>query len=129
MPSIIQKESYNSVKVFWLNKDLLIKKLKKYINIITKKRREIEKIILFGSFAENNFTAFSDIDLIFIVSESKERFIDRASIYMNFFRDINLELEIFVYTKEELKNLDIPLLKTALKTGKVLFEKIDKEKR
>ena len=123
MPLVIQKKSYNSVKVFWLNRDLLIKKLKKCIKTFVDKRKEVEEIILFGSFAEDNFTAFSDIDLIFIVSESKERFIDRASIYMNFFKDINLELDIFVYTKEEVKKLDISLLKTARKTGKVLFKR------
>jgi len=121
MPSIIQKKSYGSVKIFWVNKDLLIKKLKKCIKVLADKRKEVEKIILFGSFAKNNFTAFSDIDLVFIVSESEERFIDRSSIYMNFFKDINLDLEIFVYTTQEAKKLDIPLLKTALKTGKVLY--------
>jgi|GEM_PF-6061232 len=51
----------NSVKVFWLNKDLLIKKLKRCIKILADKRSEVEKEILFSSFAKP--TKRSDVGL------------------------------------------------------------------
>jgi len=52
MQSIIRKKLYGSVKIFYLNRDLLIKSLKKCIEKVTEKKPEVEKIILFGSIVE-----------------------------------------------------------------------------
>jgi predicted nucleotidyltransferase len=79
-------------------------------------------VILFGSIAENRFTPFSDLDLILIVTCSQERFFERYSKYVDFFKDMEIDLDIFVYTEEETKK-KIPLLETALKKGKVLFSR------
>ncbi len=126
MRSFIQKKSFGSVKIFYLDKDSLVKSLCECVDKIVRERPEIEKIILFGSVIESKALSSSDIDIIFIIEESKERFIDRTIHYMDFFKDINIDIDLFVYTKEEEQNFDIPLLKSALKKGKVLFErKID----
>lgn len=123
MPSVIQKKSYNSVKVFWLNRELLVQNLNKSIKALTDKRKEIRKIILFGSMAEGRFSVSSDLDLIIIISESHERFIDRPLKYIDFFEDVGVGVDIFVYTEKEAKTANIPLLNTALDKGEILFSR------
>jgi len=100
-----------------------MKSLCECIGKIVEERPEIEKVILFGSVIESKALPSSDIDIIFIVKESKERFIDRTLHYIDFFKDINIDIDLFVYTKEEEQNFNIPLLKSALKSGKVLFKR------
>ncbi len=53
MPSVIQKKSCNSVKVFWLNKELLETNILNAVNTLANNCPEVKKVILFGSIAEN----------------------------------------------------------------------------
>lgn len=123
MPSILQKKSYGFVKTFWIDKDKLFQELKKSVDNLVSDKPEVQRVILFGSAANNKLIPSSDIDIAIIVSKSKERFIDRPSIYLEYFENIGADIDIFVYTENETHN-DIPLLKTAMKTGKLLYEKV-----
>ncbi|MFH1338473.1 MAG: nucleotidyltransferase domain-containing protein [Candidatus Omnitrophota bacterium] len=123
MPSVIQRKSYNSARVFWLNKDLLKQNIYNCINELASKCPEAQKIILFGSAVNNSETVTSDIDIILIVTETQTAFLDRPLIYKEFFKEIGLEVDIFVYTKTEIEKENIPLLRSATKFGKTLFER------
>jgi len=122
MQSVIQKKSYNSVQVFWLNKDLLKQKINEAIKRLVKAKSEVQKAVLFGSFAEGKAAVSSDVDILLIVKKSENRFIDRPSEFRDFFEDVELGVDIFVYTQDELKN-DIGLVKNALQKGKILFNR------
>lgn len=122
MQSVIQKKSYNSVQVFWLNEDLLKHRIDKAIKRLVKAKSEIQKAVLFGSFAEGKAAVSSDVDILLIVNRSENRFIDRPSEFRDFFEDVELGVDIFVYTKDEVKN-DIGLVKNALREGKILFDR------
>lgn len=122
MPSVIQKKSYSSVKIFWLNKDLLNKKINTAVNNIANNCPEVEEIILFGSFCKDKATSLSDIDVLIVITSSYEKFLDRPLKYKVFFEDIDLDVDIFVYTKEEIKT-NIPLVKTVFKEGITLFKR------
>lgn len=121
MQSIIQKKSYNSVKVFWLNKGLLQHRIKEAVKNLVLRCPGIEKVILFGSVAENKETSLSDIDILIVVNDSKCRFLDRALSFRKYFQDTGLEVDIFVYTRKEIEE-NIPLANIALEKGKVLFK-------
>lgn len=121
MQSVIQKKSYNSVKVFWLNKTLLQHRIKEAVKILILECPEVEKVILFGSAADNRETPLSDIDILIMVNESKFRFLDRSLPFRKYFQDIGLGVDIFVYTIKEKKEGNIPLVNTALEKGKVLY--------
>lgn len=123
MPSVIQKKSYNSVKVFWLNKDLLDINIIKAVNNLVHNRQEVKKVILFGSIAENRGLPSSDVDILIVVKESKYRFLDRALYFQSYFEDIGLGVDLFVYTEEEIEKNTIPLVSSAIKKGKILFKR------
>jgi predicted nucleotidyltransferase len=120
MPSIIQKKLYNSVKVFWIDKEILLENLQQSIASLVKEKPEVEKIILFGSIIEGEFIPSSDIDLILIVSESDKPFLDRSLPHLAFFQDVGCSIDMFVYTREEAEK-GIALLEAAIKKAKLLF--------
>ena len=67
MQSVIQKKSYGSVKTFWLNKELLDVKLKQAVKKVLSEKKEVEKVVLFGSFAGGKATVSSDMDILLVV--------------------------------------------------------------
>ena len=81
MPSVNQKRLYNSVKVFWLDKDQLKLNIANAVNNLVHTCDEVKKVILFGSVAENRGLPSSDVDILIVVSESKHRFLDRIPQY------------------------------------------------
>lgn len=101
MQSVIHKKSYGSVKVFWLDKALLKKRLKKAAKRLMCENFNVEKVVLFGSLAEDRATAFSDADIMILVKKSKKRFMDRPLDFTEYFQDIGIQVDIFVYTSEE----------------------------
>ena len=123
MQSVIQKKSYNSVKVFWLNKELLQRNITAAVKDLVLECPEVEKVVLFGSVADSRETPLSDIDILIVISDSQYRFLDRAQFFRKYFQDIGLGTDIFVYTRKEIAQEGLLLAKSALKRGKVLFEK------
>jgi predicted nucleotidyltransferase len=83
----------------------------------------VEKILLFGSAATGRATPASDVDIIIIVTTCENRFIDRAADFIDYFSEIDLSVDIFVYTKDEIAVDPPPIFRTAVKTGIVLAEK------
>lgn len=123
MPSVIQKKSYNSVKVFWLNKELLETNILNAVNTLVDNRLEVKKVILFGSIAENRGLPSSDVDILIVVKESKDSFLDRALCFQSYFEDVGLGVDLFVYTEEEITKHNIPMANSAMKKGKILFKR------
>jgi len=103
MQSVIHRKSYGSVKVFWLDKELLKKRIKKAAKRVMSKNSNVEKVVLFGSLAEDRATAFSDADVMILVKKSTKRFIDRPLDFAEYFQDIGIEVDLFVYTRKEIE--------------------------
>lgn len=111
------------MQVFWLNRTLLRERLLDRVKGLVAKKAEVQKVVLFGSVAEYRETASSDVDILLVVKECRERFIDRFIEFSGFFEGLELGVDIFVYTQQEIERGDIPLARTALKRGKILFER------
>jgi len=103
MQSVIQRKSYGSVKVFWLDKGLLKKRIQRAAKRILSAHDEVEKVMLFGSLAEDRATAFSDADILIVVKDSAKRFIDRPLDFVRYFQKIGVEVDLFVYTRKEIE--------------------------
>ncbi|OQX81525.1 MAG: hypothetical protein B6D56_02320 [Candidatus Omnitrophica bacterium 4484_70.1] len=121
MLSVIVKKSYGSVKVFWLNKELLKKELVKIAKKIKSCNDNVKDIILFGSVKEDKATPFSDIDISIIVKKSSKRFIERPLEFIDYFKEIPLGVDLFVYTEEEVERKNNPFLSYILSSGKSLL--------
>jgi predicted nucleotidyltransferase len=82
-----------------------------------------EKIILFGSLAKDKVRLTSDIDLL-VVIDLPGRFLDRQLEVYNRL-DFEEPPDIFVYTPEEFESgkRRNRVIRHALKTGKVIYEK------
>jgi len=80
----------------------------------------VMKIIIFGSFAENRAVPGSDVDILIVLKSDSRKLIDRIQDYLDAFSEIGIAIDVFPYTINELDN---PLAQTALRTGKVLFER------
>lgn len=117
MQSAIQKKSYGSVKVFWLDKELVKKRIHKAAKKASSENPGVEEVILFGSLAEDRATAFSDADILIIVKESTKRFIDRPLDFIKYFQHIGIEVDLFVYTRKEIEQKKA----CRLKIGKSAF--------
>ena len=83
---------------------------------------EIERIILFGSYASGRRDLFTDLDLI-VVMVSEIDFIYRtADLYTKLHTRVDMDL--LVYTPEEWENnQENRFIRRALQTGKVIYEK------
>ncbi|MGQ9629684.1 MAG: nucleotidyltransferase domain-containing protein [bacterium] len=82
-----------------------------------------KKIILIGSLAKGEIHRASDIDLI-VVKETDKRYLDRLDEFYSSVKP-RIAMDIFVYTPEEFERMskENQFLRSALKHGKVLYEK------
>ena len=101
MQSVIREKSYGSAKVFWINKRLLLQRLGRAAQRIAAERKDVEKIVLFGSQARGTATAYSDADIVMVVTHSEKRFLDRADEFRKYFKGAQVSVDIFVYTRQE----------------------------
>ena len=88
------------------------------------KEHKIEKAILFGSFARNEASRHSDIDLI-LIKNTDLRFLDRyEGILASFSQALpEWDVDILIYTPQELAEISgRHFIRQALKEGKVLYE-------
>jgi predicted nucleotidyltransferase len=80
----------------------------------------ILKVILFGSFAEGRAVPGSDVDILIVLRRDSRRIMDRSPEFLEKFSGIGIGVDVFAYTVDELDN---PLVKNAMASGKVLFER------
>ena len=88
------------------------------------KEHNIEKAILFGSFARNEASRHSDLDLI-LNPKTNLRFLDRYDGLLASFRRVltGWDVDRLIYTPEELAGISgRRFIQQALEEGKVLYE-------
>ena len=119
--SAVLERSFGSVRTFWLDKEYIKGQLTKAVDTLGADQN-VQKIVLFGSFAENRAVPGSDVDILIILTADPRRFIDRILYYLDAFSDLGIGVDVFPYTVDELDN---PVAVTAIRTGTVLFERGD----
>lgn len=128
MPSVVRERSYSSVRVFWLDKDLLNRKLRESADRIVGAFPQVREVILFGSILEDRATSRSDIDILIVVDKADRRFIDRPLDFKRYFNNIGMGVDIFVYTEEEIKK-GSRIAQEAFNKGHRLFKRPSRKEK
>jgi len=83
---------------------------------------EVQKVVLFGSYAAGRRDLFTDLDLL-VVMDSPLDFVSRNAALARRLR-AGVALDLLAYTPQEMERLkDRPFLRQALAEGKVLYER------
>lgn len=119
MQSVVRKESFNSVTVFWLDTALVLEQLRAAVDRLTSDPNVLH-VVLFGSFAEERAVPGSDVDVMLVLADDDRPFLDRISAYLTCFSDVGIGVDLFPYTVGEMDN---PLARRASETGVQLFSR------
>ena len=102
----MQKRSYNSVRIAFLNRDLAIAELVGCAQQLVEEDERVLAIGLFGSLARGDALPSSDADLLIVLKfHPLRRWFDRIPEYSTYFRESTLPVELFPYTQVELTAL------------------------
>jgi hypothetical protein len=102
---------------------MIIDVLKKKLRPIFKEHK-IKKAILFGSFARNEASRHSDVDLI-LIQDTSLRFLDRYDGVLAALTQAlpEWDVDLLIYTPAELAKISgRRFIRQALKEGKILYE-------
>ncbi|MCX7750170.1 MAG: nucleotidyltransferase domain-containing protein [Candidatus Bipolaricaulota bacterium] len=84
---------------------------------------EVERVILFGSYARGRRDLATDLDLL-VVMRTEEGFLDRLGRLYGLLAGIGVDLDLLAYTPREIEeNRDRPFFRRALAGGRVVYEK------
>lgn len=90
----------------------------------TFEKHRVLRAVVFGSFGRGDVSRRSDLDLI-VVQDTQKPFLDR---YDELLQDIaqavpGRDVDLLIYTPQELAHMaDRPLIATALREGKIIYE-------
>lgn len=118
------RRSLASVKVTFADQQRVLEQIRKYVQDTLRKRPEVRKVILFGSYSTDRYTPRSDVDLLCVIDGSSKPFLDRIADYMP--DSLPIPVDVFPYTLAELERMikaSNPLIRRALTEGKVLYER------
>ena len=119
MPSFIVEESLNSVRVFWLDQERLLRETYQRARELGGQEDNIVKIVLFGSVAEKRAVPGSDVDILIVLKGDDKPFLERIAEWSERL-SLHFPTEVFPYTEQELNN---PLALEALRKGVILFQR------
>ena len=117
MPRVVQKRSYGSVTVFWLDREAAVQSVRKAAEAWAATDPSVVSIVLFGSLATGRATATSDADILVILNDTDVPPLDRPVAFAYRFGDVGLPAELFVYTEEEVRTNSSSIAEKALRDG------------
>jgi uncharacterized protein len=120
MPSVVQERSFGSVRVYWLDSQEAVRRLKVAAERLIAEHPEVLGVYLFGSLAEGRAVPGSDADVLILLHHSDRRWLDRPLDFGAAFDDAGLPVELFCYTRGE--DL-VPLASRALESGMPLAQR------
>ncbi len=100
-----QKRSLDGVEIFSVDRDDLIGSLVEISRRIGKDMPLVREVILFGSFAGEEYTPRSDVDIAIVVDSSDRDFVERSDDFLGYFADLPFDVNIVVYTSQEVERM------------------------
>ena len=102
-------------------RESLDRALKQVLAFLTVKP-EVERIVLFGSYADGRRDLLTDLDLVVVMSSELDFISRTAELYRQL--AVEVDLDMLVYTPEEFeRQKQKGFIRRALETGQVLYEK------
>jgi len=123
---MLQKRSFGSVELTSIDEAALRAALRDGVAACAAARPEVEKIVLFGSFARGDWVPESDVDLLVVLSATTIPPLERAENFRSFFDSIPLDVNPLVVTRREFDAASADaatVVHSALAEGEVLFER------
>ena len=96
MQSVVRKESFNSVTVFWLDVELVRKRLSAAVERLADDQNVL-RVVLFGSFAEGRAIPGSDLDIMIVLAHDERPLLERISADRMYFSGIGIGVDLFPY--------------------------------
>jgi predicted nucleotidyltransferase len=90
------------VKVFFADKERVLREVRAWASEL-KKRPDVEKVGLFGSYATGTYGPRSDADLLILLVASDKPFRDRIPEFLP--SGLSVPCDVFPYTTGEIENL------------------------
>ena len=122
----MQSTSSRSVSSIYQDSEGILTSLRELAQAALARHPELQRVILFGSFARGDYALYSDADLLLVLNSSKlPRFFDRIPDFIDDFLAAPVPVDIFPYTEEELRRMreqGNPLVRRMLEQGRVLAE-------
>jgi predicted nucleotidyltransferase len=118
----MRQQSSPSVRIRFLDKPAVWRAVKEHARFLVQRYPEIRRIVLFGSFARDRAVPGSDLDLLIVLREASERFLDRIPRFLP--RSFPVGVDVFPYTQAELARMlteENPFIRRALAEGIELF--------
>ncbi|MBK5191142.1 MAG: nucleotidyltransferase domain-containing protein [Methanosarcinales archaeon] len=112
------------VRIRYFDKKLVEESLRGYLNEMVEKHPEVERELLFGSFVQNESVPGSDIDLLVLLSESEEPFMERIPRFLP--SRFPVGVDVFPYTAEGVERMKCEgnsFIRRALEEGVEVFRK------
>ena len=120
--SVIRKQSFGSVKVFWLDRSLLKSRIRQAARNLSRQHEEVVQVVLFGSVASGRAVPSSDADILVVVRDSETPLLDRAALYRDLLqRHRSRESTSSCTPEKEISDGSIPVAAAALRTGIELY--------
>jgi predicted nucleotidyltransferase len=112
----------SSARPRFVDRDEILGLARSVARRIASERAEVLQVVLFGSFARNDYGARSDLDLLIVLDRSDAPFPERVSEFLRFAPAY--PTDVFPYTREEIDGrlaAQDPFLSQALREGIVLY--------
>ena len=111
--------SSHSARVVFLDKDKILPQL---ITAAERLRTDpnVIDVRLFGSLSKDDYVPGSDADVLIVLKNDTRRMIDRIPEYLDFFRKVDLPVDVFPYTENEVQKMRAEsngLIREALENG------------
>lgn len=102
-PSLVRKESYGSVTIYWLDRAEARRQVRAAAQQLVQACPEVMAVYLFGSLAKNKAGPRSDADILIVLRESSTSvWFRRAIEYSPYFDAVEMPVELFCFTINEL---------------------------
>ncbi len=99
----MRDKSSSFVKVFFADKERVLRELRAWAACLREKHPEVEKVGLFGSYATGTYGPRSDADLLILLRTSDKSFRDRIPDFLP--AQISVPCDVFPYTTAEIVTL------------------------
>lgn len=89
-------------------------------------KRDVLKVILFGSFAEGTNTRRSDVDIA-VIMDTPKRFLERYEDFSDLYSVLRMPVDLIIWTPQEVERIKHrPFVRDVLVKGKVIYERGEK---
>ncbi len=99
----MESRSSPSVRIRYLDRAAVEEALREYLGDLAARHPELERAVVFGSFARGDAVPSSDVDLLLVLDRSELSFLHRIPIYMP--SRFPVGVDVFPYTRGELEDM------------------------